>query len=573
MAGFYGIIKEKVSENNYYNFFTKEKNTQYNFIEVKNKYLFGRHVLTKLSSDRFFEDSDAYTICFEGVNYSKKLKNTKDFISAYEKQGINFIKEIDGLFSILIYDKKLEKIFLVTDHLASKSIYYTVFENSIAFASEVKVVNEIMNNLKLSKTLDTDGVYLLSLYGTLQSNLTIVKEIKRLEQGRILSFDIKNNKVSIEKWYSYAPKIKKTKLNDAIEAIDALMVSNIINEWNKDLEYKNEHLTSSSGGMDAKTNLLIAHKLGFTPISTVTFGNSDSLDVKIAEEISKKYNFNHVSIYLDNGKYLEEKDLYNIYMKAIDGQSLFNGAAHLNYSTRKLDLSNYSVYHSGQIGDLVLSSAIIKTENVLAKKQTLGYTGETSSAKILNKVTILDSLLEKYDDNLKLYYYEEKISSGTLMGDRSISNLIDIVSPFYNKDLISYTQTLPNDILNNGNLYFHWLKKKHPYVLEEKWERINMKPNAYYKFAHLKKVTKAIDLLKSKLGMSTKNMNPLALWINENENILKNLNHHFNTQLEISSIDITVKKDLNEIYNNNIPNYTNKFSVINTLYAINKIFK
>lgn len=571
MAGLYGIILDNAQENKYYDCFTKEENTKYFTNELKNDYVFGRHVITKLDKDRFFYSDQDFVVAFEGVNYTKNISTPEEFIKQY-KEDPNFINNIDGLFSCFIYDKKKKLINIYVDHLASKSLYYFYNkEIGFVFASEMKVIKKILDDHKIQTSVNTDGVYLLALYGTLMGNVTVVNEISRLEQGISLCYDINKKSIAETKWFSYKQPTKKISMPDAIEQLDSLMVNSIRNEWNKDLQYGKEHLSSISGGMDAKANVLIANELGFKSIHTLTFGANNSHDITISESMAKKYGFSHTSKILEGGNYLAEKDIYNKYIKATDGQSLFNGAAHLCSTVRSIDLSNYAVYHSGQIGDLVLSSSFIRNTNIYNKRKNIGYTGDVYDVSLLDKVSILKETLEKYDDNLKLYYYEQKISNGTLMGDRNISNMIDIVSPFYNKDLIEFTQTIPNEIINNGNLYYHWLKKKHPEVLKPKWDKINMSPSNYVLFKYAKYFVKVSNILKEKIGKSN-DMNPTAIWMENNNKIKENIDYHFNKEFDHCKLENEVKKDLKDIYNNNLGNYANKFSVISTLYAVNKLF-
>ena len=43
---------------------------------------------------------------------------------AYQAWGPNFIKKLDGMFAIAIYDKKIKKIYLYRDRVGIKPLFY-----------------------------------------------------------------------------------------------------------------------------------------------------------------------------------------------------------------------------------------------------------------------------------------------------------------------------------------------------------------------------------------------------------------------------------------------------------------
>ena len=73
------------------------------------------------------------------LNYWRSTSDTEVLLEACSIWGIEkTLKKINGMFSFVLWDKKLETLYLITDHLAKKPIYW--FENNkyFAFASELK---------------------------------------------------------------------------------------------------------------------------------------------------------------------------------------------------------------------------------------------------------------------------------------------------------------------------------------------------------------------------------------------------------------------------------------------------
>jgi asparagine synthase (glutamine-hydrolysing) len=90
-----------------------------------------------------------YIIVFNGEIYNyKKLKSkykykyktqsdTEVLLAGYINYGIKFLKDLEGMFSFCIYDKKLAKLFLARDQFGIKPLLYSsnkYFKNKIIVA-------------------------------------------------------------------------------------------------------------------------------------------------------------------------------------------------------------------------------------------------------------------------------------------------------------------------------------------------------------------------------------------------------------------------------------------------------
>ena len=95
---------------------------------------------TSRNSDQPFENINKNVVMvYNGEIYNylelkKKLKklghifltssDTEVIMKCYEEWGIHFLKKIRGMFSIIIFDKSLCKIFFIRDHFGQKPLYY-----------------------------------------------------------------------------------------------------------------------------------------------------------------------------------------------------------------------------------------------------------------------------------------------------------------------------------------------------------------------------------------------------------------------------------------------------------------
>lgn len=97
----------------------------------------------------------SYSIVYNGELYNTaELRNTlinmgylfkthcdtEVILVGYMALGIEFIKEMNGIFSFAIWDDNSRTLCLVRDRLGVKPLFYTVFEDTLLFASEIKAL-------------------------------------------------------------------------------------------------------------------------------------------------------------------------------------------------------------------------------------------------------------------------------------------------------------------------------------------------------------------------------------------------------------------------------------------------
>ncbi|MDQ7916540.1 asparagine synthase-related protein [Mesonia sp. MT50] len=569
MAGIYGVLlKNNQQKDLYKNFYNSTfETTIREEITVKN-FCFGRSVLDKFNDDRFLYQNEEYVICFEGINYSK-ITTPEKFIEAYIEKGSDFIKSLKGTFSGFIFSKKEEKLFIFNDHLSTKSVFYFYDKDlGFAFSSEMHVLSKLLRDHGISISYDFDGIYSLALYGQMFNDFTIVKEIKKLRYGSVLNFDSSNNSMKTEHYYKFSKKETSQSLEDVIETLDGFMINSIREEWQKDEDNNYErHLGLISGGMDSRVNTLIAKKMGFNKIDAYTYGNPESSDVKIANKIAKE-NFNsHLQYNLHKGDFLTENILEN-YVKATDGLTHFTANAIIYNVMSRINCQDYGMIHSGQLGDTVSGSFLKPDFNFKKNRDKIGLTGFVKQSELLDKMNFLEDLTNTYQHtDYELFAYEQRQVNGTLMGDRVFNNFIDLSSPFYQKDLLSYMLTVPNTFKLNQRIYFEWLQKKHPEVLVYKWEKIGLKPNSSFNINYGRLIKKYVNGGKKYFGLKYDSMNPISNWFQENPTILEKFDVVFKENIELIE-DQELQKDLIKIYQDDIFEYRNKFAVITVILAI-----
>lgn len=572
MAGIYGILLKKSTQKGIFKNFYNAGFSNVIGEELEYQcFRFGRSVLNKFQDDRFLFENTKYILCFEGVNYSAVGK-PEDFIKEYEKRGKDFIADLRGSFSGFIFSKADQEIIIFNDSLSTRTLYYYYEPNhGFAFASEMHVLSKLLRASGISLSYDLNGIYAVALYGQSFYNFTYVQQIKKLTYGSTLTYSLSENKIQERSYFQFKRQEKKRALHDLIEEIDQLMIAAVQEEWQKDRDYGYEHFGLISGGMDSRVNTMLAKELGFKDINTYTYGSPKSSDITIAQRIAKDNFKTHSQFNLFNGKFLYE-DVLNNYVKATDGLTYFTANAVIFSAFKGVNFERYGLVHSGQLGDTAMGSFIKPNFDYANQLDKIGVTGFVRIKKLLEKPPFLKNIISDYQNSDNdVFTYEQRQVHGTLMGDKVFNNFIDLASPFYSREFLELMLTVPTHLKINQEIYFKWLTAKHPQITNYKWDKIGMKPNSKFNLKYGSLVKKYYNGGRKYLGLTYDSMSPINTWLKKDSTILKEFDRLFDEHIHLVK-DQEIQKDLKLIYQNDIFEFRNRFSVLSVLLGIKMHF-
>lgn len=110
---------------------------------------------------------------------TKTESDTEVVVELYIKLGADFLKELNGMFSIVIYNRESKDIFVARDRLGIKPLYIYQSNKSIAYSSEI---NPLLN-LTDSQKPDMIGIRQYLKLRTFFRNHTLYEDIKSFPAG------------------------------------------------------------------------------------------------------------------------------------------------------------------------------------------------------------------------------------------------------------------------------------------------------------------------------------------------------------------------------------------------------
>ena len=262
--------------------------------------------LTTEANQPFVSACGNYVIVFKGEAYNykeirKKLESKYAFRTNSDTEVIlyNYIEKKEkcledfiGMFSFTIYDIKNDVLFGARDRLGIKPFVYYQNGEQFAFASEIKVIKELVNGLTLNK--EAIGQYLRYLY--VPSPNSVYREIKKLEPAHY--FIYQKGELKITKYWDPIDFIglKTTaKEENLLEELDDLLNDAVRLRMIADVELG----SFLSGGIDSSAILYYMAKNSNKPINTFTLGfaGADKYDeTSDAQKMADHFNTNHHEI-------------------------------------------------------------------------------------------------------------------------------------------------------------------------------------------------------------------------------------------------------------------------------------
>ena len=268
------------------------------------------------------KNGNLYTIVYNG-----QLYNTKDLRSELEENGFTFdsysdtevllksfifwkydvVKKLNGIFSFAIWNSKKNELFLARDHFGVKPLFYTIYNNTLVFASEIKALFKYPG---IEAKLDEQSIAELFGIGPARTaGLGIFKNIYEIKPAHFGIFN--ESGLHIERYWKLESKVHTDSLGKTCDTVRFLLEDSISRQLVSDVPL----CTFLSGGLDSSIITLYASKYckkhNLPPLNTYSVDyvdndknfvktdfqpNSDNYYINLMTE---RLNTNHHTVVLD----------------------------------------------------------------------------------------------------------------------------------------------------------------------------------------------------------------------------------------------------------------------------------
>ncbi|QPJ60702.1 MAG: asparagine synthase (glutamine-hydrolyzing) [Candidatus Nitronauta litoralis] len=219
--------------------------------------------------------------------------DTEVLLRLYERDGINFISKLNGMFSIAIYDRREDVLHIVRDRIGVKPLYFYDDGKRLYFASEIKAILK----MGVPREMDLEALDYFLTFNYVPPPLTMFKNIRHLPPGH--RFVIHRKQVEIECWWDLAQnQIEKDRREeDWIEEFNAILDDAVRLRLRSDAPFG----AFLSGGVDSSSVVGLMARHMTRPVKTFSIGFNDERydETPFAEQAAKRFQTQHVNEKVD----------------------------------------------------------------------------------------------------------------------------------------------------------------------------------------------------------------------------------------------------------------------------------
>jgi asparagine synthase (glutamine-hydrolysing) len=245
-------------------------------------------------------EDETIHIVFNGEIYNyRELRNglsghtfssetdTEALLHLYEKEGINCLKRLRGMFAFAIWDENEERMFLARDRLGQKPLYYYYQNQSLTFGSTIKA---ILGDKSVAAQPDLEAIRQYLLYQYVPHPDTGFQNIHQLNPAEYMIVD----EEGIERDYYWSLSFEEQSTAPRPALADRL--KGHLREATKLRMQSDVPLgVFLSGGLDSSIVTSLMAESSDDPVNTYSVGFSEDTydELEFAREVAQEFGTDH----------------------------------------------------------------------------------------------------------------------------------------------------------------------------------------------------------------------------------------------------------------------------------------
>jgi len=197
----------------------------------------------------------------------KTNSDTETIVHLYEQYGLEFARQLHGMFSIAIWDFRQRGLILVRDRLGVKPLYYYHDDDRIAFGSEIK---SLLQDPTMPREINFKSMHQLMTWGHVLPPATMFRGISELPPGHMMVYKSGHTNL-VQYWdlnYSEPSEYDEAKTTEELTSrIKVAVARRLISDVPLG--------AFLSGGIDSSIVVALMSQFMPTPVKTFSIGFDD----------------------------------------------------------------------------------------------------------------------------------------------------------------------------------------------------------------------------------------------------------------------------------------------------------
>ena len=217
--------------------------------------------------------------------------DTEVILRLYEREGVECIHRLRGMFAFAIWDARRRTLVLARDRLGVKPLFYRLSADSLIFASELKA---ILEDPDVAREVDPVAIHHYLTYQCVPAPFCAFKGISKLPPAHVLTW--RDGRVDLQRYWklSYLPKHaaatarEERDLEEELrrrfeEAVRIRMVSDV------------PLGAFLSGGVDSSAVVAMMSRLSDRPVRTFSIGFDEQAydELPAARQVANRFQTDH----------------------------------------------------------------------------------------------------------------------------------------------------------------------------------------------------------------------------------------------------------------------------------------
>ena len=226
--------------------------------------------------------------------------DTEVIVHLYEEEGIRCLESLRGMFGIAIADLRTREVFLARDYFGIKPIYYSQFEGSLLFASELR---SVLAGRPGHRSVDKQAAWDYFTFQYVPQPESMVEGVKKLPPAHYAHF--RDGQITIHRYWSptFAPDESKP-LSYFVEGVQHHLSESVRLHLQADVKVG----SFLSSGVDSSAIVALASK--FQDMMTFSVGFEDMRsgvkELDLASQTASLLHTDHHDITVSAKEFLEQ---------------------------------------------------------------------------------------------------------------------------------------------------------------------------------------------------------------------------------------------------------------------------
>ena len=221
-------------------------------------------------------------------HHFRSASDTEVLPHLYEEYGARMVEHLNGMFAFAVWDARRRRLFIARDRFGEKPLYWGVFDNTLLFASEPKV---LLAHPSVQPTLNLNALRQYLSFDYVPAPLSIYEGISKLPAAHTLT--VEDGRVRVEPYWrlSYKTAQPVPSEEEAAERLRELLAESVRLRLVSDVPLG----VLLSGGVDSSTIAALAVRASSETVKTfsISFAESSFDESAYARAVAKFLGTDH----------------------------------------------------------------------------------------------------------------------------------------------------------------------------------------------------------------------------------------------------------------------------------------